>query len=150
MSAIQVACPGAITWSYNSGLAARSVRMIASPLGRQNRCRCSRSSRCPVLIERSCDANPTRTRLYANGGYAGQKREEALAHIDQRTIETIRPFDLAGFVILPRRLVVDRILAWLNWCRRLAKDWEVSIAFSETLMLVSSIRRMIRHIANEN
>ncbi|RZF60550.1 IS5/IS1182 family transposase, partial [Sphingomonas populi] len=34
-----------------------------------------------------------------------------------------------------------------NRCRRLAKDWEASIASSEAWMVVSSIRRMTRRIA---
>ena len=109
----------------------------------------------PGLIERSCDAYPTLVRLFADGGYAGQKLETAVAHIDRLTIEIIRRSDLTGpstslkraFVILPRRWVVERTLAWLNQCRRLAKDWEVSIASPEAWMLISSIRRMTRRIA---
>ena len=49
------------------------------------------------------DACPTLTRVFADGGYAGQKLEAAVAHIDRLTIEIIRRSDLAGFVILPRR-----------------------------------------------
>jgi transposase len=101
----------------------------------------------PCLIERSCDGYPTLTRLYADGGYAGQKLEAAVAHIDRLTIEIIRRSDLTGFVILPRRWVVERTLARLSRCRRLAKDWEASIASSEAWMVVSSIRRMTRRIA---
>jgi len=101
----------------------------------------------PDLIERSCDAYPTLIRLYADGGYAGQKIEAAVAHIDRLTIEIIRRSDLTGFVILPRRWVVELALAWLSRCRRLAKDWEASIASSEAWMGVSSIRRMARRIA---
>ena len=41
------------------------------------------------LIERSCDAYPTLVRLFADGGYAGQKPEAAVAHIDRLTIEII-------------------------------------------------------------
>jgi transposase len=101
----------------------------------------------PDLIERSCDAYPTLTRLFADGGHAGQKLETALADIGRLTIEIIRRSDTAGFVVLPRRRVVERTLAWLNRCRRLAKDWETSIASSEAWMVVSSIRRMTRRIA---
>jgi len=101
----------------------------------------------PGLIERSCDLYPTLTRLYADGGYAGQKLGAAVAHIDRLTIEIIRRSDLAGFVILPRCWVLERTLAWLSRCRRLAKDWEASIALSEAWMVVSSIRRMTRRIA---
>lgn len=101
----------------------------------------------PGLIERPCDAHPTLIRLYADDGYAGQKLEAAVAHIDRLTIEIIRRSDLAGFVTLPRRWVVERTVAWLNRCRRLAKNWEASIASSEGWMVVSSIRRMTRRIA---
>lgn len=101
----------------------------------------------PGLIERACDAYPTLARVFADGGYAGQKLEAAVVHIDRLTIEIIRRSDLAGFVILPRRWVIERTLAWLNRCRRLAKDWEASIASAEAWMVVSSIRRMTRRIA---
>ena len=94
-----------------------------------------------------CRSYPTLIRLYVDGGYAGQKLEGAVAHIDRLTIEIIRRSDLTGFVVLPRRWVVERTLAWLNRCRRLAKDWEVSIASSEAWLVVSSIRRMTRRIA---
>ena len=72
----------------------------------------------PDLIERSCDAYPTLTRLFADGGYAGQKLEMAVAHIDRLTIEIVRRSGITGFIILPRRWVVERTLAWLNRCRR--------------------------------
>ncbi len=86
------------------------------------------------------------SKLFADGGYAGQKLEAAVSHIDRLTIEIIRRSDLTGFVILPRRWVVERTLAWPNRCRRLAKDWEACIASSEAWMVISSIRRMTRRI----
>lgn len=42
---------------------------------------------------------------------------------------------------------VERTIAWLNRCRRLAKDWEASIASSEAWLVIASIRRMTRRIA---
>ncbi|RYF11807.1 MAG: hypothetical protein EOO77_18635 [Oxalobacteraceae bacterium] len=52
-----------------------------------------------VLIKRSCEALPTFTKLFADGGYAGQKLKAAVAHIDRLTIEIIRRSDLTGFVV---------------------------------------------------
>ena len=45
-----------------------------------------------------------------------------------------------GFKILPRRWVVERTFAWLNRCRRLAKDWEKTIASATAWILVANIR----------
>ena len=81
----------------------------------------------PDLIERSCDAYPTLTRLYADGGYSEKKLEAAVAEIDRFKIEIIRRSNLASFVFLPRCWVVERTLAWFSRCRRLAKDWQTSI-----------------------
>ncbi|MDJ0276262.1 IS5 family transposase [Sphingomonas sp. 2R-10] len=101
----------------------------------------------PDLIERCRDAYPSLGRFFADGGYAGPKLEAAIAHLDRLAIETIRRSDVRHFVVLPRRWVVERTFAWLNRCRRLAKDWETSIASSEAWLLIASIRRMTRRIA---
>ncbi len=64
----------------------------------------------------------------ADGGYAGDKLKEALAACDKWTIEIIKRSDTAkGFVLLPRRWVVERTFAGLGRNRRLAKDFEKSI-----------------------
>lgn len=102
----------------------------------------------PGLIERTRETYPTLTKLFADGGYAGEKLAAAVAHIEALAIEIVKRSDQAkGFVVLPRRWIVERTFAWLNRCRRLAKDWEVSIASSEAWMFISSIRRMTRRIA---
>lgn len=102
----------------------------------------------PDLIARTCNNYPTVKKLFADGGYAGEKLATAVAHIEALAIEIVKRSDQAkGFVILPRRWIVERTFAWLNRCRRLAKDWEASIASSQAWMLISSIRRMTRRIA---
>lgn len=69
--------------------------------------------------------------IFADGGYTGQKLRDAMAQHGDWTIEIIKRSDTAkGFEILPRRWVVERTFAWLGRCRRLAKDWETSIASS--------------------
>ncbi|WP_082670211.1 IS5 family transposase [Sphingomonas sanguinis] len=101
----------------------------------------------PNLIERCRDAYPALDRFFADGGYAGQKLADAIAHIDRLVIEIVRRSDAHRFVVLPRRWVVERTIAWLNRCRRLAKDWEASFASAEAWLVIASIRRMTRRIA---
>ncbi len=86
--------------------------------------------------------------LFADGGYAGDKLRNALAGIGKWTIEIIKRSDTAkGFEVLPRRWVVERTFAWLGRCRRLAKDWETSIASSTAWALIASIRMLTRRTA---
>ncbi len=93
---------------------------------------------------------PTLQKLFADGGYAGDKLETALAAIDGPELEIVkRPEGAKGFVLLARRWVVERTFAWLGRCRRLAKDWEASTFSSRAWLLVASIRRMTRRIARE-
>jgi putative transposase len=53
--------------------------------------------------------------VFADGGYAGDKLKTALTKIGDGTIEIIKRSDrVKGFVVLPRRWVVERTFAWLN------------------------------------
>lgn len=80
--------------------------------------------------------------------YAGDKLRDALAGRGQWTVEIIKRCDTAkGFHVLPRRWVVERTFAWLGRCRRLAKDWETSIASSTAWALVASICMLTRRTA---
>lgn len=86
--------------------------------------------------------------VFADGGYAGDKLKEALVAMGTWTIEIVKRSDTAkGFVLLPRRWVVERTFAWLGRCRRLAKDWETSIASSTAWALIASIRMLTRRTA---
>ncbi len=86
--------------------------------------------------------------VFADGGYAGKKLRKALRTIGDWRIEIIRRSDKAdGFEVLPRRWVVERTFAWLGRCRRLAKDWERSIASSEAWATVAHIRILTRRLA---
>lgn len=87
--------------------------------------------------------------MFADGGYAGEKLRDALAGLGAWTIEIIKRSDTAkGFEVLPRRWVVERTFAWLGRCRRLAKDWETSIASSTAWALIASIRMLTRRTAS--
>lgn len=102
----------------------------------------------PAVIESTRDSYPCLAKLFADGGYAGEKLRNAVKHIEGLAIDIIkRSDDAAGFVVLPKRWVVERTFAWLNRCRRLAKDWEGTIASSEAWLLIASIRRNVRFVA---
>ena len=73
---------------------------------------------------------------------------EALATFGNWTIEIVkRTADAAGFQLLPRRWVVERTLAWLNRNRRLAKDFEASIASAKAWVYIAPVQVLIRRLA---
>lgn len=85
--------------------------------------------------------------VWADGGYTGALIGWAREKLDL-TVEVVkRTDDQAGFVVLPRRWVVERTLSWLMLSRRLARDYEALPATSEAMVLFSMITRMGRRLA---
>src|ERR1700757_4597747 len=71
---------------------------------------------------------------------------KALPHLK---FEIVKRSDHAkGFEVLPRRWVVERTFAWLNRCRRLAKDFENLTRNALAFLRLASIRIMLRKICN--
>lgn len=86
--------------------------------------------------------------VFADGGYAGDKLKDALEGHGDWTLEIIKRSDTAkGFEVLPRRWVVERTLAWLNRNRRLAKDFEQTIASATAWLFIASVQFFTRRIA---
>jgi Transposase DDE domain len=70
--------------------------------------------------------------VFADGADAGEKLQSALVGHGQWTLEIVKRSDqTTGFHVLPRRWVVERTFAWFGRNRRLAKDFERTIASSE-------------------
>src|SRR5271169_4887781 len=69
---------------------------------------------------------PFLKKLIADAGYQGPQFKQALAKtLPHLEIEIVNRSDRAkGFVLLPKRSIVERSIAWFNRCRRLAKGWE--------------------------
>ena len=102
----------------------------------------------PDLLGSIRYAFPWLRHVFADGAYAGPKLHGALEKIGEWTLEIIKRSDAAkGFEVLPRRWVVERTFAWLGRCRRLAKDWEKSIASAEAWLLIAHIRLVTRRLA---
>jgi transposase len=86
--------------------------------------------------------------VFADGGYAGPKLRAASRKVAKFTLQIVKRTDKAnGFGVLPRRWVVERTFAWLGRCRRLAKDWENSVASAEARMITAQIRILTRRLA---
>jgi transposase len=66
------------------------------------------------------------------------------------TLEIVRRSDAAkGFVLLPRRWVVERTLAWLNRNRRLAKDFEATTESALAWLMIASVKLLSRRLARD-
>jgi putative transposase len=55
-----------------------------------------------------------------------------------------------GFIVIPRRWVVERSLGWLGRWRRLSKDYEQLPEVSEAMVTLAMIRRMLHRLVHPN
>lgn len=91
-------------------------------------------------------AAPSMRHLFADQGFAGRLVDWA-HEVTRTTIEIVRkPADQHGFAVQPRRWVVERTLAWLTACRRLARDYERVPENSEAIIRWAAIAGMTRRI----
>ncbi len=90
-------------------------------------------------------------KLYADAGYQGPQFQRALLRVlRQVNLEIVKRSDTAkGFVVLPKRWIVERTIGWLNRCRRLAKDWECLNRSALAFLRWSSIRLMLRKLCQK-
>jgi transposase len=93
---------------------------------------------------------PFLRKLYADGGYQGPKFQAAVKKVlRELQVEIVKRSDRAiGFLVLPKRWIVERTIAWLNRCRRLAKDWECLNRKAISFIHLASIRLMLRKLCN--
>ena len=92
--------------------------------------------------------HPFLLKLYADGGYQGPIFQSAVRKIfRQIDVEIVKRSDTAkGFTVLPKRWIVERTIAWLNRCRRLAKDWERMNHNALAFLRWASVRLMVRKL----
>ena len=88
--------------------------------------------------------------IWADGAYAGPLVDWVRALRPQRPIRleiTKRSDRAKGFVVIPKRWIVERTLGWFNRYRRLSKEYEYLSQTSETVIRVAMIHLMIRRLA---
>ena len=88
--------------------------------------------------------------LIADSAYQGPKFATGLAYVRPNlNVAIVKRSDRAeGFEVLPKRWIVERSIAWLNRCRRLAKDWENRNRKALAFLRLASIRLMLRKLCN--
>lgn len=100
----------------------------------------------PLVLAAARFLYPWLRHVSADGGYRGAKLATALDKIGRWTIDIVKRSDTAGFVVLPRRWVVERTLAWLNRNRRLAKDFEASLESALAWLFLASVKLLSRRL----
>ena len=91
---------------------------------------------------------PFLLKLYADGGSQGPHFQAGLKRVCHHVnVEIVKRSDAAkGFVVVPKRWIVERTIGWLNRCRRLAKDGECLNRNGLAFLRWASIRLMIRKL----
>jgi len=88
--------------------------------------------------------------IWADGGYAGQLIDWVRDGCHW-VLDIIKRSDSQrGFVVLPRRWVVERTFGWLGRYRRLSKDYEQLPGTSEAMIYAAMIHLMIRRLARKS
>jgi putative transposase len=101
-----------------------------------------------VLRKLSPAAYPRLRLLWADSKYqnyslqAWLKQQQAAYEIEVVS----RPIGAKGFVLLHRRWVVERSIAWLNRYRRLSKEYDYYTESSEAQIQISSVQLMLRRL----
>lgn len=100
-----------------------------------------------LVLEKLLGLFPRLHLIWADGGYAG-KLVDWTAQLGKWVLEIVkRNDDLKGFVVLPRRWIVERTFGWLGRYRRLSKDYEELPATSENMILLAMTNLMLRRLA---
>jgi transposase len=83
----------------------------------------------------------------ADGGYQGAATAAEVLTLAGIPLEIVKRSDAAkGFVVLPKRWIVERTFGWLGRCRRLAKDFENHARSHAAFVILAMIRLMLRRI----
>jgi transposase len=91
---------------------------------------------------------PFITKIFADGGYQGEATATAVALIGRWELDIVKRSDTAkGFVVLPKRWIVERTFGWLGRCRRLSKHVENLTNTALAFLRLAMIRLMMRRIA---
>ncbi|WP_406436868.1 transposase [Streptomyces sp. NBC_01613] len=93
------------------------------------------------------DAHHRLALIWADGGYTGSLVEYCLATLAPVVAIVKRSDDQKGFVVVPKRWIVERLFAHLMRTRRLVRDFERRTTSAEAMVYWSMILLMTRRLA---
>jgi transposase len=96
----------------------------------------SHSLSVPLFIER----------IFADAGYQGPRVARTAASSGHWAVEIVKRNELRKFVVLPKRRIVGRTLAWISRNRRLARDFERYARTVAPFVRLAMIRIMLRRL----
>ncbi len=105
------------------------------------------SQQAPYLLKRLVGKVPRLRVIFADQGYAGTPSGLIWRCFGWLWHVVVRQEGARGFVVLTKRWIVERTFAWFGGYRRLSKDYEYLPEVSEAMVLLCSIRVMIRRLA---
>jgi transposase len=99
-----------------------------------------------VLDRRTRRLFPFIERIFADAGYQGTKAAAAIAKTGTWTLEIVKRNELHRFVVLPKRWIVERTLAWISRNRRLSRDFERYARTVAAFIRLAMVRLMLRRL----
>ena len=99
-----------------------------------------------ALLREARRSFPFLERIIADAGYQGRKMETTVARTGAWVLEIVRRCDRHRFAVLPKRWIVERTLAWISRCRRLARDDERHARKAAAFVRLAMIRLMLRRL----
>jgi transposase len=99
-----------------------------------------------VLLEQVAEAHHRLALVWADGGYTGSLVEHCLATFALVLAIVKRSDEQKGFVVLPKRWIVERLFAHLMRSRRLGRDFERRTTSAEAMVYWSMTLLMTRRL----
>lgn len=99
-----------------------------------------------TLLRQARRRFPFIERIIGDGGYQGPKMEALVARTGPWKLQIVKRSDLYRFVVLPKRWIVERTLAWVSRNRRLSRDYERHTRKSAAFVRLAMIRIMLRRL----
>ena len=103
-----------------------------------------------VLTQRTRALFPFILRIFADAGYQGPRVALAAANSGSWIVEVVKRSELRKFIVVPKRWIVERTLAWISRNRRLARDFERYASTVAAFIRLAMIKLMLRRLARSN